>query len=133
MSCVTSVTYTVLVNGEPSNFFHRGRGLRKGCPLSPLLFILVMEGLSILLKKGKVAGKLTGVKVARIVKILHLFFVDDVLIMTRANLQEWKEIAGILSSFVSASGLEINISKSTFHYSGIDDDSLAPFKRIFPV
>jgi len=47
-----------------------------------------MEGLSLLLKKGKEEGKLTGRKVARIVKILHLFFVNDVLIMMRANFQE---------------------------------------------
>jgi hypothetical protein len=72
------------------------------------------------------------VKVARIVNILHLFFVDDVLIMTRENLQEWKEIAGILETFVSATGLEINIAKSSFHFAGIDENSLAPFRDLFP-
>jgi hypothetical protein len=132
MSCVTSVTYTMLVNGETSKIFHRGKGLRKGCPLSPLLFILVMEGLSILLKKGKVTRKLIGVKVAIIVNILHLFFVDDVLIMTRENLQEWKEIAGILETFVSSTGLEINIANSSFHFASIDENSLAPFRDLFP-
>jgi hypothetical protein len=55
-----------------------------------------MEGLSLLLKKGQAEGKLTGVKVSRLIKILNLFFVDDVLIMTRASLQEWKEIDNIL-------------------------------------
>jgi hypothetical protein len=69
MSCVISATYAVLINGEPSSFFQQGRGLRQGCPLSPLLFILVMEGLCIFLKKGQEEGKLTGVKVSRIVKI----------------------------------------------------------------
>jgi hypothetical protein len=98
MSCVISATYAVLINGKPSSFFQRGRGLRQGCPLSPLLFILVMEGLSILLKKGQEEGKLSGVKVSRIVKILHLFFIDDVLIMSRASLQEWQEIVGLLTS-----------------------------------
>jgi hypothetical protein len=88
MSYVLSVTYAVLINGEPSTFFQLGRGIRQGCPLPLLLFVLVMEGLSIFLQKGKEEGKLTGVKVAIIVKILHLLFVDDVLIMTRANVQE---------------------------------------------
>jgi hypothetical protein len=75
MSCVTSATFVVLVNGEPSSFFHSGRGLRQGCPLSPLLFICVMEGLSLLLKKIQSEGRITGVKVSRLVKILHLLFV----------------------------------------------------------
>jgi hypothetical protein len=47
-----------------------------------------MEGLSLLLKKIRDEGKLPGVKVSRIVKILHLFFVGDVLIMTKDSLQE---------------------------------------------
>jgi hypothetical protein len=86
MSCVTSANFVVLINGDTSPFFHSGRGLRKGCPLSSLLFILIMEGLNLLLKEGQAAGKLTGVKVSRIVKILDLFFVDDVLIMTNDSL-----------------------------------------------
>jgi hypothetical protein len=51
MGCITSTTYAILINGEPSGFFNSGRGLRQGCPLSPLLFILIMEGLSLALKK----------------------------------------------------------------------------------
>jgi hypothetical protein len=133
MSCVTSVTYAVLVNGEPTNFFHRGKGLRQGSHCHHCYSSLVMEGLSILLKKGKVTGKLTGVKVARIVNILHLFFVDDVLIMSRASIEEWKEIAGILETFISATGLEINIEKSYFHVAGMDDYNLAPFRDLFPI
>jgi hypothetical protein len=88
MGCVISVTIAVLVNGEATPFFHNERGLRQGYPLSPLLFILAMEGLSILVKNSQQEGTLTGIKVSRLVKILHIFFVDDVLIVTRANSQE---------------------------------------------
>jgi hypothetical protein len=132
MSCVTSVSYAVLINGEPSPFFQRGKGLRQGFPLSSLLFILVMEGLSILIKKEKEAGLLTGIKVSRITNILHLLFVDDVLIMTRACLAEWKAIVGLLKVFLHATGLQINEEKSTFHSAGLDEVGFAPFKVIFP-
>jgi hypothetical protein len=114
MGCVTSAAYAILINGESTKFFQSGRGLRQGFPLSPLLFILVMEGLSLSLKKGQADGKLTGIKVSRLIKILHLLFVDDVLIMTKASIEEWQEINRILDVFCGASGLMINVQKSTF-------------------
>ena len=84
MSCVVSTSYSVLVNGEATDFFKSCRGLRQGCPLSPLLFILVMEGLSLLLKEIQSVGLLTGMSVSRSLKILHILFVDDVVILTKA-------------------------------------------------
>jgi hypothetical protein len=88
MGCVSSTYYAILINGEATNFFQSGKGLRRGCSLSPLMFILLMEGLSLSLKKGQAKGKLMGIKVSRIIKILHLLFVDDILIMSKASIIE---------------------------------------------
>lgn len=44
MGCVSSATFVVLINGAASPFFKVERGLCQGCPLSPLLFLLVAEG-----------------------------------------------------------------------------------------
>ena len=54
--CVSTFRYSVLINGESSGFFSSSRGLRQGDPLSPLLFILVMETLSRLVNKVIEAG-----------------------------------------------------------------------------
>ena len=132
MACVTSSSFVVMINGEATFFFRSGKGLRQGCPLSPLLFILVMEGLSLLLKNFIGEGILTGIKVSRLYKILHLLFVDDVLIMTRATLQEWWEIDKINYLFCKASRLIVNQSKTMVHYAGLTDIELAPFKNILP-
>jgi hypothetical protein len=121
-----------MVNIVATKFFRSERGVRQGCPLSPLLFILVMEGLSLLLKKCFEEGIITGIKVSRLTKILHLLFVDDVIIMSRASLLEWREINKIIGLFCSASGLSVNQTKSTVHFEGLNDDDLIPFKSILP-
>jgi hypothetical protein len=52
-----------------------------------------------MLKKGQAEGTLTGIKVSRLIKILHLLFLDDVIIMTNAKMSEWIEIHKILNIF----------------------------------
>ena len=46
MSSISSVSFVVLINGVASSFFRSGRRLRQDCPLAPLLFLIVVEGLS---------------------------------------------------------------------------------------
>jgi hypothetical protein len=124
MACVTSTNYVILINGEPTNFFNSNRGLRQGCPMSPLLFILMMEGLSLALNKEKDEGLITGIKVSRMINILHLLFVDDILIMSRATLSDWMVIQDILQNFCKASGMIINVQKSIILHSGVHIDTL---------
>jgi hypothetical protein len=121
MACITSSSFVVLINGEATDFFRSGRGIRQGCPLSPLLFILIMEGLSLLLKKSQAEGSISGLKIARLTKILHLLFVDDILILSNANLVEWREIDKLISLFCKASGLAVNLSKSIVHHAGLSN------------
>jgi hypothetical protein len=96
MCCVTSVNFVVLINGEATDYSKSGRGLRQGCPLSPYLFIMIMEGLNLILSKSIYEHNISGIKVSKLLKIVHLMFVDDVLIMSKADLSEWRVIIDIL-------------------------------------
>jgi len=73
-----------------------------------------MEGLSLALKQSQAEGKITGIKVSRLIKVPHLLFVDDILIMTKASLSEWLEIKRQLDSFCGATVLMINAQKTSF-------------------
>lgn len=91
-----------------------------------------MEGLNLLLKLGQSQGLLTRVKVSRLKKILHLLFVDDVLILKNNSLHEWSEIKNILFVFCRATSLQRNWSKSSFHYSNLSDQTLFQLHLLFP-
>lgn len=97
-----------------------------------MLFILVLEGLSLLLKENKVVGKLVGIKVSRMIRILHIFFVDDILIIPNATLSEWVEIDRIIKLFCKALGLNVNDQKSNVLYEGLSEVDLDPYKTVLP-
>jgi len=103
-----------LVNGSPTRFFQSQRGLRQGCPLSPLLFILVMDGLSRMIGAAKLSGSLQGVKVSQTHHLNHILFVDDVLLFGGVTLEEWTCFHEITTIFCLATGMEISNTKSSF-------------------
>lgn len=80
--------------------------------MSPLLFILMLEGLILALLNEAREGSISGVKVDHITRLLIILFVDDVLILNISSYMEWENIQGILSSFYRVVGLCINVNKS---------------------
>jgi len=113
MCCITNVSFSVLVNGVASAFFGSERGLRQGCPLSPLLFLLVMEGLSRLIKDMHHRGRLSGIKITKDCTITHLLFVDGVLMFLNEVIRDLTTIQNTINLFKIATGMAINNSKST--------------------
>lgn len=82
MACIENVNYVVIVNGLPSHFFQAERGLRQGCPLSPLMFILAMNSLRIHINNAVDEGNCKPIKICRHIYTSHNLFVDDFLLFT---------------------------------------------------
>jgi len=116
--CIASTTFAILVNGSPTDFFSASRGLRQGDPLSPLLFLLVMEIFSQMIEVASNAGLIFGFSLSRPgsdvveMKISHLLFADDTVVFCDNDCEQIVNLRCILIWFQAVSGLRINLAKS---------------------
>lgn len=114
MACVSSVSFSVLLNGESHGYIRPERGLRQGDPLSPFLFILCAEALVSCLNASEESGRIHGVRLTESCpSIHHLLFADDSLLLCKANSEEAKEILACLKLYGDASGQMVNRMKSS--------------------
>uniref|UniRef100_A0A2N9FPT0 Reverse transcriptase domain-containing protein n=1 Tax=Fagus sylvatica TaxID=28930 RepID=A0A2N9FPT0_FAGSY len=100
---------------EPARFFASSRGLRQGDPLSPLLFVIVMETLSRLMDRATIGGYISGFAIGSGVDPLvvsHLLFADDNLIFCIADQVQIAHLRAVFSWFEAVSGLKVNLAKS---------------------
>lgn len=120
-ACVTSPMCSILVNGVPQGFFSCSRGLRQGDPLSPYLFIIVVEVLGRNIQKLVDSKALKGVKVTSALRPdSHQQFVDDTLMFRKALVGEaglWKYV---LNDYALVSGQCINYEKIKIYFFNID-------------
>ena len=84
---LSSSTTRVLVNGEPGDIIHHRRGLRQGDPLSPMLFIIVMDVLNSLILKAQDLGLLQPL--LRRGRGQHIsLYADDVVLFLKPEIDE---------------------------------------------
>jgi len=120
MGCLSTMSFSVLINGSTSSFFKEERGIRKGCPLSPLLFLLVSECLSHFLIEAKSDGNFKDIKITSGLYISHLLFVDEILIFCDGSRQDIEKMCEGLILFKQATCMVINEQKSSVTLSYLD-------------
>eukprot|EP00253_Pinus_taeda_P001472 PITA_01472 len=115
MALIRSPRYSILVNGAPSAPFAPSRGIRQGDPLSPFLFIILMEGLRRTIAKKKAEGKIRGLKPIRSLRATtHQQFVDDTMLHGTPTVKEAVAYREILDLFSQASGFRIGSLPSKY-------------------
>ncbi|OMO60385.1 reverse transcriptase, partial [Corchorus olitorius] len=118
MSCVATSSLSILMNGERSEKIIPTRGLRQGDPLSPYLFILCIEYLSIMINKSCAEGHWKQIKLGRSgPRLSHLCFADDIILMGRADSTTALTMKEVLQKFCQISGQCINFVKSKIFFS----------------
>ena len=97
MQCITSVSYSVIINGVTYGNITPTRGLCQGDPLSLSLFLLYAEGLSSLIHDAARNQLINGLSVCRgYPKITHLFFTYDSILFYKISNSEYRELKKIL-------------------------------------
>ena len=95
-------------NGWTTEFFEPSQGVRQGCPLSPYLFVLVVEFLGNHIRTNK---KIKGIKVKDNISLIYQF-ADDTNLTLEFDLETLLEVEKTFSKFQKVSGLKVNYDKT---------------------
>ncbi|XP_013625016.1 PREDICTED: uncharacterized protein LOC106331249 [Brassica oleracea var. oleracea] len=118
MQCITTVSYSYLINETVYGNVLPLRGIRQGDPLSPYVFILCGEVLSGLCREAGRKGLLQGIRVARgCPRINHLLFADDTMFFCLASQSKCEALQAVLTDYGKSSGQMINKNKSSITFS----------------
>ena len=118
MHCITTISYSVLINGVAHGCIVPTRGLHQGDSLSPYLFLLCAEGLSTLINETARNQALHGISICRgCPRVTHLLFANDNLLFCLVNGQERMKLIEILDLYEAAFGQMINTDKSSVFFS----------------
>lgn len=118
MSCVTTTSTPILINGNPTNYFKPSWDIRQGDPLSPYLFILCLEMLSRSINTAVDYRSWQSISLAsRCPLISHLFFAYDIILTAKITPLTCNSIIDTLNHFTAHSGQNINFHKSKIFFS----------------
>ncbi|GJR53134.1 putative RNA-directed DNA polymerase [Tanacetum coccineum] len=133
MACVTSTSFSLNINGDIHGFFKGKRGLRQGDPLSPYLFTLIMEVLTLMIKRRvNLSGVFRYHKHCEELQLVNVCFADDLFIFARGDLDSARVIMESLDEFKLTSGLVPSIPKSTAFFCNVPNHVKISILNIMP-
>ncbi|GJX79422.1 RNA-directed DNA polymerase, eukaryota [Tanacetum coccineum] len=122
--CLRSSRGSIIINGSPTEEFQFFKGLKQGDPLSPFLFILIMESLHLSFQSVVDVGLFKGIHLSPLVNLSHMFYADDAVFVGQWCDDNINTLVHVLECFFRASGLRINMSKSKIMGVNVGDDKI---------
>ncbi|XP_039067660.1 uncharacterized protein LOC120213644 [Hibiscus syriacus] len=119
VSCYSDARFSVAFNGSLIGYFKGAKGIRQGDPLSPILFVLVMNVLSNILNNIASKRIFAFHPKCKNIGLTHLSFADDLLIFCKGNIESVLGIITVLDCFYEFSGLKLNAGKCEVFTAGI--------------
>ncbi|XP_010495447.1 PREDICTED: uncharacterized protein LOC104772543 [Camelina sativa] len=123
-ACICTPNFTIGYNGTVQGYFKGRRGLRQGDPLSPYLFVIAMNNLSLMLNKAAEEGKFLYHHNCDTAKLTHLCFADDLLIFVDGSVSSVQNVLEVLKEFEERPGLAISLQKSSFYSGGLTEEEI---------
>lgn len=123
MTIVMIVSYKFQVNGVHTRVVQAKRGLRQRDPLSPLLFVLIMEYMNRLLNKLKKIPNFNFHSKCEKMGLTYLNFADDVLQFTRGDHQSVQLVMQMFDEFSKSTGLIVNQAKCKVYFGNMQAKS----------
>ncbi|KAL2235440.1 UNVERIFIED_CONTAM: hypothetical protein Sindi_1276200 [Sesamum indicum] len=129
--CIMTALFSIGLNGKPHGFFVGARGLRQGDPLSPYLFVLVMEVLHLgFFKLIEQDIQFTYHWKCEPARVFQLGFADDLILFYRADMDSIRVFKMGLHRFAKWSGLRLNVQKSHLIISRSAQDRKEPMLAV---
>ncbi|GJV06019.1 hypothetical protein Tco_1343675 [Tanacetum coccineum] len=120
MECVSSTSYSISINGTLHGYFKGKWGLRQGDPMSPYLFTLVMEVLTLIIQRRvEASNTFTYHHYCSKLNIINLCFADDLFLFVHGDVNSAKVIMEALDEFKLVSGLVPSLPKSTAYFCNV--------------
>lgn len=132
MDCITTSSFSVIINGTLKGMITPQRGLRQRCPLSPYLFTTSAEAFPNLLTQAERQKRIQGLRFRQHISISHLMFANDSLIFSRASLKDCQHLKDIFNCYAAISGQIFNFNKSCMFFNGnVHENLISAIKRVF--
>nr|GEW26151.1 hypothetical protein [Tanacetum cinerariifolium] len=133
MECVTSTSFSININGSLHGYFKGKRGLRQGNPLSPYLFTLVMNILTLMIRRRvQSSDSFMYHRYCSKLEIVNLCFADDLFLFAHRDTGSTKVIMEALDEFKNVSGLTPSLPKSKAYFCNVLNHVKLSILQILP-